>query len=136
MKNKGFNKQGLEKAGIGMNVGNDGVRLALPPNEAQRIAVEQHQKQQQEHQARQELQGLINFRSTCAMNNLGCLLQSYDVSDFQGTCIEDLAHIQENVSLARKYAEALMVELAMIPDTKFFRDLEEAMEQKPEIVTE
>jgi len=134
MKNKGFNKQGLEKAGIGMSVGNDGVRLALPPNEAQRIAMEQHLKQQQEQQARQELQQLINFRSTCAMNNLGCLLGAYDFK-----MLHDDNERSANVELARLYAEELMVALKMITDTKFFRDLEQAMEQKPEeskIVTE
>lgn len=119
MKNKGFNKQGLEKTGIKMNVNDNGVSLALPPSEAQRIAMEQYQKQQQEQQAQNQLNHLINYRATCAMNNLGCLMQKMGVDQ----CI-----YEELVIHAKRAAELLMVALKMIPNTDFFRELEKVQE--------
>lgn len=123
---RNYNKQGLAKAGISMNANGNGVNLALPP-EAQLAMM---REEQSKREARQELQSLINFRSTCAMNNLGCMLQAYDISDFGSTGIDDPGHIEENVRIARKYAEALMVELKMIPSTDFFRELEKQADEE------
>lgn len=111
-KNRGFNKQGLEKAGIVMQ----GNGLALSPE----VQMQMLQKQEEENRKRQEISFLINFRRTCAMNNLGCLLGAYTQAEADRLS----SHKEENCEIAREYAEQLMVELKMIPDTQFFRDLE------------
>lgn len=109
MKNKGFNKQGLEKAGIKMSVGNGQIILSAD----QRAAMERQQ-------AAQQIQSLINFRSTCAMNNLGTLIGAYPCDGGGGI----LTDKETTCKLAREYAEQLMVELKMIPSIRFFRELE------------
>lgn len=120
MKNKGFNKQGLEKAGINMSLGNGQVILTAD----QRTHIERQK-------AQQEIQSLVNFRSTCAMNNLGCLI----TADPEGLRTKNAL-----AKDAKEYAEELMVELRMIPTVEFFRELEAHADAehnpKPSIVTE
>lgn len=54
------------------------------------------------------------------MNNLGSLITAYP-NNRADTLLSDK---EFNCRVSKEYAEQLMMELKMIPDTQFFRDLE------------
>lgn len=86
-------------------------------------------QEQEKQQAQQQLNHLVNYRAACAMNNLGCLIQSQPDMEYT-----------DAVKNARVAAELLMVELKMITSTDFFRELEKFVKQPQQeqssIVTE